>query len=115
VCDSPGATVIPVLVGTPSFSQVLLTPWKWTVWGWLASVLSSVTSKSSPSRVRITGPGTLAGRSSACHAQTRGSSTGPPIALPGWAGSREVTARSVTRWFCSVTSTTCGGAAAGRS
>jgi len=48
-----------------------------------------------------------------CHAQTRGNSTGPPIASPGWTGSDEVTARSVTWLPCSVTSTTSGLAACG--
>jgi hypothetical protein len=94
-------TVIPVVVGIPSFSQVFRMPWKWSVCGWLLSVSSSVTSMSFASVVRGTGPGTLGIPSSTWNAHTFGSSTGPPIESGGWTSWRVGGVYSVTAPPCS--------------
>ena len=109
MCFSPGSTWIPVVVGTPSFFQVVCEPWKWTVCGRIPFELSRVTSMSLPSVVRRIGPGTLAGPSSALNAQTCGSSIGPPIVSLGWTACLHCSVPSVTFPPCSSTWTTSGG------
>lgn len=99
---------MPVVVGTPSCSQAVRTPWKCTVCGRRPSVLSSVTDTGVPASVRRIGAGTLGSVPSAWNAQTRGDSTGPPIVSSRWTAWRACCVDSVTTPPHSGTSTTAG-------